>query len=305
MDGTTPKLRPFTPRPLWPDDLSRLRMNVHPRVSHAEAVDVLRQSPGSSFWIPAVDEFVLVSPWRHRDELSTVHTFGAFGHEDALLRAAMQHAEESGRSGFVVVDINETRSSHFYGKHGLMPFEDIVTYSLSSLGQRHLSPIREDVQFRQVQMGDPNLLAEVVNLDHDAFPWFWWNSEAEFFAYLEFPGVEVWAMMYRQQAVAYAGITGYRHWGHLDRIAALPSLQGNGFGHDMLVYALRRLHQNGARSVALSTQGNNTQSRRLYQRLGFERTPQDDYGIHVASFNDAQMFAGMSGHRLEPLTGTG
>lgn len=305
MDGSTPKLRPFTPRQLWPEDLSRLRMDVHPRVTHAEAVDVLLQSPGSSFWIPAVDEFVLVAPWRHRDELSTVHTFGAFAHEDALIRAAMNHAEACGRAGFVVVDINETRSPLFYERHGLMPFEEIVTYSLSEPGQRHFTPIREEAQFRQVQLHDPELLDVVIALDHDAFPWFWWNSDAEFAAYLEFPGVEVWAMIYRQQVVAYAGITGYRRWGHLDRIAAKTSLQGNGFGHDMLVFALRRLHQHGARSVALSTQGNNTQSRRLYQRLGFERTPRDDYGIHVASFNDAQMYAGMPGHRLEPLTGTG
>lgn len=280
------------PRQLWPADVSRLFLEHHSRVDPGQAVALLAESPGSSFWIPETGEFILVVPWRHRPELVAVHTFGAFANEDALLDTAIRHAEAEGRAAFVVVDVNELRKPSFYARHGLQHFEDIITYEHRQPGQFASQPMLPGLEFRPVVGSDPALLRAVQELDHAAFPWFWWNSETEFEIYLDWPGVEVWAGVRGHEVVSYVGITRYRRWSHLDRIASRPDVQGTGVGRTTLAFAMTTMARQGGRRVALSTQGNNTRSRKLYQRTGFRRTPADDYAIFVRPFDEALVFAG-------------
>jgi ribosomal protein S18 acetylase RimI-like enzyme len=280
------------PRQLWPADISRLRMELHPRLSAAEAASVVLQSPGASYWIPESEEFIIVAPWRHRQEIATVHTFGAFANEDLLMQSVISQAQASEKAAFVVVDLHEVRSASFYLRHGLEPFEEIVTYSHRNPASVKGAGLDRFLQFRQVDHANRDLLEAVIDLDHRAFPWFWWNSEAEFDAYLDYPGVEVWAAMDGNQVMAYAGITRYRNWAHLDRIATEPGRQGTGVGREMLSFVVQDMARKGARSVALSTQGNNQRSRSMYERAGFVHTPRDDYGIHLVSFNDELVYSG-------------
>ena len=279
------------PRQLWPADVSRLHLSNHPRLSSAEAASLLLESPGSSFWIPTTSEFILVTPWRHRSELVTVHTYGAFANEDMLLHAAMEFAREQGRAGFVVVDINETRRPGFYARHGLERFEEIVTYEHRRPFSLASGAIPNAVEFRRVVGFDLDLLRAVQELDNIAFPWFWWNSPEEFDAYLDYPGVEIWAGIREHEVVTYVGTTHYRSWAHLDRIATRPDLQGTGIGRAALTFAVKTMVEGGGRRVALSTQGNNSRSRGLYQRSGFVRTPADDYSVFVAVFNESLIYA--------------
>jgi GNAT superfamily N-acetyltransferase len=130
-------------------------------------------------------------------------------------------------------------------------------------------------------------------LDNIAFPWFWWNSPEEFDAYLDYPGVEIWAGIREHEVVAYVGTTHYRSWAHLDRIATRPDLQGTGIGRAALTFAVKTMVGGGSRRIALSTQGNNSRSRALYQRSGFVRTPADDYSVFVAVFNESLVRAGI------------
>ncbi len=285
---------PIEPHPLRPADVERLRLDGHPRLAPEEAVALLVERPAGSCWIPATGEFILVTPWRHRSELATVHTFGAFANEDLLLHAAMTNVRDTGGAGFVVVDINETRQPSFYVRHGLHRIEDIVTYEHRRPARLASAAMELDLEFRRVESSDPGLLRDVLDLDHEAFPWFWWNSPEEFCAYLQYPGVEVWAGIRGGEVVAYSGSTLYRRWGHLDRIATRPDLQGGGIGRATLAFTARMMTQRGCRRIALSTQGNNPRSRGLYQRTGFARTPADDYGVFVASYNDTLVYAGMA-----------
>lgn len=282
------------PQQLWPADVPRLHLDSHPRLSADEAVRLLALRPGVSFWIPGTGEFIIVTPWRHRSELVTVHTFGAFANEDALVNAAMAHARDQKSAGFVVVDINETRRPSFYVHHGLRRIEDIVTYEHRRPSR--LASLKADagLEFRRVNLEDTGLLHDVLELDHAAFPWFWWNSIEEFRAYLDHPGVEVWAGLWNNDVVAYIGSTHYLRWGHLDRIATRPDLQGTGIGRAALSFAAKLMRERGCRRLALSTQGNNHRSRSLYQRSGFVRTPNDDYGIFVAPYDVSLIFSGMT-----------
>ncbi len=281
------------PRQLCPADIPRLHLDGHPRLTAEEAALQLAQRPGASFWLPTTGEFIVLTPWRHRAELVTVHTFGAFANEDILLNAAMERARAQGAAGFVVVDINETRRPSFYARHGLLRIEDIVTYEHRRPSRLASITPKPDLEFRRVDHAESGLLADVMELDHRAFPWFWWNSEEEFHAYLDYPGVEVWAALRNGEMVAYFGSTHYLRWGHLDRIATRPELQGNGYGRAALTFAAKVMLERGCRRLALSTQGNNARSRALYQRSGFVRTPNDDYSIFVAPFKASLVFAGM------------
>jgi ribosomal protein S18 acetylase RimI-like enzyme len=289
------------PRPLRPGDIDRLYLDGHPRIGGEEAAGLLMRSPGSSFWIPETSEFIIVTPWRHRPDLVTVHTFGAFANEDALLAAAMDHARGMGLAGFVIVDLSETRHPSFYERHGLLRYEEIVTYEHRRPDRVALDAGNRGLDFQQVTEADRDLRDAVLALDHAAFPWFWWNSGAEFDTYLDYPGVEIWAGIRDHDVVSYAGITQYRRWSHLDRIATRPGDQGTGVGRATLAFAMERMVQRGGRRIALSTQGNNMRSRRLYDRAGFVRTPFDDYSIFVAPFDEARIFAGPGANQQSPV----
>src|SRR5262249_31679163 len=82
------------------------------------------------------------------------------------------------------------------------------------------------------------------------------------------------------QPVAYVGLTSYLGWGHLDRIAVLPSLQGQGLGQEGLAFALDHLARLGSRRVGLSTQRTNVHSQHLYERAGVRRAWGNDYRVY-------------------------
>ena len=280
-------------RPFTVADLSRIRFELHPRLEEGEVRDVLSRTPNGSFWLPESEEFILVDQWRNRAEMSTIHTFGAFANEGLLMAAVMEAARAAEKAAMVVVDVNEIRSDAFFAQYGFDAKENIVTYSHTDLrlALAHFGPPR--LTFERVPVGESELLNEVVEVDHVSFPWFWWNSEAEFHEYLDYPGVDVWAGRLDGDVVAYAGVTRYHGWAHLDRIATRADRQGEGIGRDMLGHVMREVERRGARSLALSTQEHNRQSRRLYERSGFEPTPRDDYSIHIASFDDARVLEGV------------
>ena len=129
---------------------------------------------------------------------------------------------------------------------------------------------------------DNALLLQLLALDNAAFPWLWRNSLDEFWEYLDTPGVQVLAIHDRDQIVAYIGVTEFEGWGHIDRVAVQPDRQGEGFGQIAVTLGLDALREGGARRVGLSTQRSNVRSQRLYERLGFQRTPELDYHIYGA-----------------------
>ncbi len=290
----SPKSKPvpgsgYGPRQLWPADVSRLRLEGHPRVDAADAAALLTLLPGASYWLPQTHEFILVVPWRHRTELITVHAFGAYANEFDLVESVAAQAEADGRAGLVLTDIHETRPAGFYARHRFDKLEEIVTYCHRNPARLARMETRSDLDF--VRLNSPNspLRREVIALDHAAFPWFWWNSPDEFTAYIRIPAVEVWAGLLDGEVVSYAGITNYRRWGHLDRIATLPSLQGQRIAQATMAFAARRMVEQGGRQIVLSTQGANERSRTLYDQSGFQHTPSDDYLVYVREIDSARV----------------
>lgn len=271
-------------RTLTPADIERLHIDNHPRLALGDAESLVIQAPGLSKWHPASGEFLLVTPWRHRSEIPAVSVMSAFQHEDELLAASMASAEEKGAAAFVLMDTYEIRRSSFYDRNDLAHLETILTYehrAPRSLVRDAPDPIQE---FEPWFGDDDDTLHELLELDHTAFPWLWWNSREEFLAYARMPFVEIWVGRLEGRVTSYLGLTHFRRWSHLDRIAILPDVQGQGFGRESLAFAVRRMLQSGADRVGLSTQKENIRSRRLYEKSGFRETPELNYDVFGVLF---------------------
>lgn len=274
-----PGLRQPDILPLREADIPHLRLRRHVRFDADDIRAILATNPGSSFWIPETDELIVVGNWRHRSDIHAIHALSAMSNETRLIEQAADHAAALGISALLTVDSDEMRRPAFYAKHHLSIIDRIATFELPST---RLGPVRvrEDIAFRRIERDDIATLVAVEALDHQAFPWFWWNVRDEFAVYTHLPDVEIHIGVLEGHLVSYIGITHYPGWGHLDRIATAPDMQRSGIGAATLEHAIRVLRQRGARRIALSTQGGNESAQRLYIRRGFLRTPTHDYTVH-------------------------
>ena len=285
LPTTAPEARPEV-RVLTPEDVPRLRLDAGLRLGDAVVRRLLAAYPGRSVWIPDTLEYALLAPWRHREEIALVQELDAVANAERLLVAATERCRDLGAAVILVVEMAETRRPRFYERAGLRPLERVVTYQLD-VAPRKGAPRR--LGFDRVGPTDHAAMADLLRLDHAAFPWLWRNSAEEFAAYAETAGVRLFLARELGRPVAYVGVTSFPDWGHLDRIAVDPGAQGRGLGRAALAFAVTALAQAGARRVALSTQETNVRSQRLYERFGFRRTSDHDYRLYGATL-------GASGH---------
>lgn len=267
------------PQPISLDVVARHRFDWASRVDINELQRTLSSYPGRSQWVPETDELLVVSPWRNRDDVALVAEVSAIRRLDELIDAARAASFRLGADAIVMPEWNETRNPRFYERNGFDLLEDVISFEVGTDASRP-EDLRLGDPIRLLTVHSP-LLDRIIAIDQSAFPWLWRNSRLEFEHYLFTPGVEIWAM--RDSAgepVGYVGITGYAGWGHLDRIAIVPDRQGEGHGQTAVRFAIARLRQLGSRRVGLSTQISNIRSQRLYARIGFQQTRQNDYRIY-------------------------
>lgn len=301
--GTAPGSRPrgAVPGilPLRPGDVSSLRIRGSRRMSAAAVRALVAGYPDRAVWLPSTAEYVLLAPWRHRPEIAWLQEIAAVGNAEALIAAAAERSRRAGDTLTLAVEMDETRRPAFYDRAGLSLLEEIVTYELE-MGAARLPRARSRLDFRRVRLSDPRALAAFLTIDQAAFPWLWWNAEGEFLAYDEIPGVQLYLGYLDGQPVSYVGITAYAGWGHLDRVAVLPEAQGNGLGGEALAFVVTTLADQGARRIALSTQGDNLRSQRLYDRFGFARSPAFDYRLYGAWHREVERSSGRGVEQNEP-----
>lgn len=274
--------------PMRQADLSRVSFSWSSRFDSDSLEDLLTSSPGLTLWVPATGEYVVGGPWRHRSEIVSILDLVATGNAVRLLRALAGAAAANGRRLLIASEHHETRKQEFYASAGFELIEEILIYELSRV--RIDPPQSGALRFERINVDDPAALHELIALDHAAFPWLWWNSAEEFDNYGHSPGVDIYLGRDRDgAALSYIGVTRFRTWGHLDRIAVVPDHQGAGLGWLSLDFAVFVLGQAGARRVALSTQARNSVSRRLYERYGFRRNPSQDYCLYGRWLGDRSL----------------
>jgi ribosomal protein S18 acetylase RimI-like enzyme len=264
--------------PLEPEDLPRLRLKWGTRYGLRDVAHLVREAPGLCLWAPTTGEYVLAGPWRHREEIVALLEVTTGNLTDQLIESLARAATEQGKQLLVATEQEERRSGSFYQRWGFELIEEILVYEMV-LYSTPPGPAR--LRFERVVLEDPFAMGELLDLDHDAFAWLWWNSEQEFDAYMSDPRVDVYLGRERDGTpVSYVGITRLRGWGHLDRLAVAPAFQGRGYGYESLIWAAQVLAARGAHRIALSTQASNQRSRRLYERFGFRRVPELDYRLY-------------------------
>jgi ribosomal protein S18 acetylase RimI-like enzyme len=273
-----PQYEPLDERPaeLAPRDTARLSLAWSSSFTIRELEQHLLDYPGLSWWIPATNEYLIGRPWRHRDEIVEVQELTARLRAEELVEALAGACRERGKRLLVMLDQYEARREGFYERIGFELLQNIIIYELARLPRIIPAPAR--LRFAPVTPATRDALLAV---DHAAFPWLWWNSPAEFDAYAAIYGVEIFLGTEQDGTpAAYVGLTSYRGWGHLDRIAVIPERQGAGYGLEALNFAVGHLAAQGARRVGLSTQADNVRSQHLYERYGFRRVGANDYTIY-------------------------
>ena len=260
-------------------DLERLHLGWSSRYDADELELILTAEPGLGLWMPETGEYVVGGPWRHRGEIASVLELSVSAGAPQLLAALADASEDLGKRLVIASEHAETRRRAFYDSAGYELVEEILIYELSRVSPSQLSVT--DLAFERVSVDDEHTLSDLIELDHAAFPWLWWNSREEFDNYGHSTGVEIHLGRTSDgRSASYIGVTRFRTWGHLDRIAVAPDLRGRGLGLQSLEWATSLLGAGGARRIGLSTQARNTVSRRLYERYGFRRIPSQDYALY-------------------------
>lgn len=265
--------------PLAADDAHRLRLGWTSRFDRSDIRNVVSRYPGLSQWIPETGEYLIAGPWRHRDEVSSVLELSGRDGGPSLLRSFAEASASQGKHVALLSEHQETRDPSLYVQAGFDLIEHIMIYELPQVPVIDTS--RFQLQFEEMPVSRESSLNELLDLDHDSFPWLWWNSSDEFLSYGRAHGVKIYGGRDTSgRLVSYIGVTRFRAWGHLDRIAVRRDRQGQGIGLESLEWAIHVLSMSGARRIGLSTQARNERSRLLYERYGFQRSPQQDYFLY-------------------------
>jgi len=264
--------------PLELRDVSQLRIGWRSRLAADDIRRVLDQLPGRSMWDRQTYEYGIVAPWRNRTDVVQIAELSAVLHPEEMVIAISERARELGASLTVMVEVDESRRSSFYDRCGFTHIEKVITFEIERRDVPHVVRPRE-LTFVPVDPANEEMRETLLRLDNRSFPWIWWNSDLEFRLYGRTPGVEIYLGLIDGQPVSYVGITTFPSWGHLDRIAVDPDLQGKGYGRFALAFAVETLLARGARKVGLSTQYTNERSQRLYLKYGFRRTNDHDYEL--------------------------
>jgi len=266
-------------QPLRHDDLGRLRIDWRARLSITDIQRCIDQLPGLSVWDPETLEYIIAGPWRNRTDIVNVAEIAAVRESEALLRALTERSHDAGIELVLMLEVDERRSARSLQRAGFSHVEQVVTYELDRRDAPRVERSRNLV-FIPADVRDPSIVAALVEIDHAAFPWLWWNSAEEFRLYADLPGVEMYLALEDGRPIAYTGFTLFPGWGHLDRIAVRPDIQGRGYGSATLAFTADTLFSRGCRRIGLSTQETNIRSRRLYEHFGFRRTPGHDYDLY-------------------------
>ena len=271
--------------PISAEDAHRIRPGWTSRFDKPEIRNVVSQYPQISQWIPETGEYLIAGPWRHRSDISTVLELSGRAGAANLLRSFAMASAEQGLELALLSEHQESRNPRLYERAGFDLLEHILIYELPSIPSLRLEQFT--LRFSEMLVLRDEDLNALIELDHEAFPWLWWNSDGEFLNYGRARGVKIYGGWDASgRLVSYVGVTLFRSWGHLDRIAVRPELQGQGIGRESLEWSIFALARSGARRIGLSTQARNERSRVLYERYGFERMPKQDYYLYGVWLQD-------------------
>ena len=266
------------------EDVDQLRLGWWSKLDSSDVRRVLAAAPGLSIWMPSTCEYILVGPWRHRQEIVHIMELVSIRNTVDLAKRSIEQAAATNTRLYIAVEMTERRQVSFYDRIGMTILEDVLAYELiPDSGARQVIP---DLDVERITKLDDASMRVLQDIDWDAFPWLWRNSRDEFIDYAMQPGVEIHLLRDGGEPVGYVGFTCFPGWGHIDRVAVKSTMQGKGLGVALTRFATGKLARMGAAKIGLSTQRRNERSQRLYSGLGFRRQESGDYRIYGLALDE-------------------
>jgi ribosomal protein S18 acetylase RimI-like enzyme len=275
-DARTKKSNPVL-QELMPEDTSELGLHWNSHFNASTLRNQLILYPGLSLRVRGADEYIIGDLWRRHEGIGHILECRTRNYRKELVAGLEETYRKRGCKALVIANDEYSDNLSFYYEAGFGVLEQIVYYE------------KNDMQTNYNYMGTPLrltpfnklLMQELLKVDHAAFPWLWWNSKLEMELYTEQNDVTVYLAYNTDtlQPVGYFGFTLYERWAHLDRLAVIPDVQGQGIGAYLLTHSVKMMEQKGARRVTLSTQLTNRQSQRLYEGFGFNRVRSLEYNL--------------------------
>lgn len=147
---------------------------------------------------------------------------------------------------------------------GFRHHDDVISFSYSPI-HAQASMLPHGYSIRSIQ---PTDLPAVLALDQLCFLAQWQMSTRSLEKLLQNGGLHS-VLLYQERLIAYAMHSTYGAFAHLDRIAVLPSDQGQGCAKALLINQIQSLQKNGVLKFTVNTQASNLPSQRLYQAVGY------------------------------------
>lgn len=156
---------------------------------------------------------------------------------------------------------------HWLERLGFAPTSNVLTYRKEGVSVPTFSSPPQLV-IRPLLMDDIPTLAAIEEASFEPR----WRHSAEdlFLAWRH--SICFTVALHEGQLMAFQFSTGGEGNAHLSRMTVHPSRQGMGIGAALLADALNNYRLQNIRAVTLNTQADNSPSRRLYERFGFELT---------------------------------
>jgi ribosomal protein S18 acetylase RimI-like enzyme len=268
--------------PLKLAEVRDLRLPWMSRFSVDSLAAHIQANPGKTLWVPRTGEYVVAERWRHRDDIGNIMEVTARKGKSALVRAMLERLREDGCRLALLSDEVWNDQPRFYADLGFAPLEKIVFFQRDLKPNTEFPPAVDTLPVLDYDVAELADLELLIYLDHNSFPWLWWNSREDMSAYMLMNGVSVYVARVAGEPVGYASFTMYNGWAHLDRLAVISTHQKRKYGAAQLAHAMHSMSLLGATHVGLSTQENNIQSHHLYEGFGFKQT-RDSMSIYGMS----------------------
>jgi ribosomal protein S18 acetylase RimI-like enzyme len=271
--------------PLTLADVRDLRLPWLSRFSTDTLTAHLQANPGKALWVPRTGEYIVAERWRRRDDIANIVEVTARRGKAALVREIVERLRASGCRLALLSDEAWNDQPRLYADLGFALLEKIVFFQRDLKLDARFPVDADRMPALDYRVAEPSDLDLLIYLDHNSFPWLWWNSHEDMSAYMLMDGVSVYLARAENEPVGYASFTMYNGWAHLDRLAVISANQGRKYGAAQLAHAMESMSLLGATHVGLSTQDNNIQSHRLYKGFGFKQT-RDSLGIYGLAVGD-------------------
>jgi ribosomal protein S18 acetylase RimI-like enzyme len=251
--------------PLAAGDVTTLRLSWESHFTRPELAEHLEEHPTLACRVPGANEYCIGDLWQERSDIGVILEVAGDRHRASLVDGLLA-AFRAGSARMVLLSQDEERRAlRFYQSRGWSAVQEILVY------RRTQSPVPHLESRLAMATLTPPRLPDLMALEIASFPWLWRFGEPYLQQSAVAPNRRLLLGYEGNRLAGYFIIAWHGNFGHLDRLAVDPALQGSGYGAELLARALHEMAARGASTMGLSTQNDNYRSQSLYERFGFQR----------------------------------